>query len=270
MTRWPDVTPSDLQAFCLHLTELGRKRSTRISFANTLQLFFRTMVDSGRVLRNPAVDLPIPPDDLEELVEPPLSEAQIAALFEQHPRESPINLRDVLHLELLYGAGLRVGESVALDLGDIDVANRVLQVRDGKGGKFRVVPLFRGVLAALDAYLAVRASLLRGPDHGALLISSKGKRCITANIQAHLIRLSREPWSPAKRLHPHLFRHSIAVHLLRGGADVKHVQSFLGHSDIETTRRYLRVVPGFLAEVYHKHMPEIAVRVAGMEAPCPG
>lgn len=93
---------------------------------------------------------------------------------------------------------------------------------------------------------------------GALLISTnKGKRCIVANIQ------------PAKRLHPHLFRHSIAV-LLRGGADVKHVQSFLGHSDIETTRRYLRVVPGFLAEVYHKHMPEIAVRVAGMEAPWPG
>ena len=57
---------------------------------------------------------------------------------------------------------------------------------------------------------------------------------------------------------------AIAVHLLRVGADVQHVRLFLGHSDIETTRRYLKVFPGFLAEVYHRHMPQIAVRVAGM------
>lgn len=264
IARWPDVTPATLQAYCLSLAAAGRKRSSRIGIANTISLLFRSLHAAGRVLRDPSRDLPVPADDLDDLPEAPLSEEQVAALFAQHPRATPVDLRDLLHLEILYGCALRVGESVALDVDDLDVPNRQLHVRDGKGGKPRTVPMFGGVLATLDAYLAVRASLLRGPDHGVLLLSGKGKRVIAANLQAHLRRLARQPWCPVRRLHPHQFRHACAVHLLRGGVDIKHIQMLLGHADIEQTRRYTRIVPGLLAEVYHRHMPEIAVRAAGM------
>jgi len=75
----------------------------------------------------------------------------------------------------------------------------------------------------------------------------------------------------AKHLHPHLFRHSIAVHLLRGGADLRHIQAFLGHSSLNTTKIYLRMVPGRLKEEYEKAMPEIAVGLdgGGLAAPAP-
>jgi integrase/recombinase XerD len=105
-------------------------------------------------------------------------------------------------------------------------------------------------------FLAVRRELVRGPDSGALLINPYGKRVRTADFQRLLKKLS-------KRLgfivHPHLLRHSIAVHLLRRGADIRIIQQFLGHADLDTTRIYLRMVPGHLREAYDRSMIVIDV-----------
>jgi len=104
--------------------------------------------------------------------------------------------------------------------------------------------------------LAVRRDLLRGPNHGALFLGVRGRRINLKDLGILMRKVSRVL---GVRVHPHLLRHSIAVHLLRGGADVRYIQHFLGHSSLDTTKIYLRLVPGQLREDYDEAMPEIAV-----------
>ena len=112
---------------------------------------------------------------------------------------------------------------------------------------------------AAQDYLTVRRALVRGPDHGALLLTRTGIRLPERAGCSWFQTLSRSRGPLAAHLHPRLFRHSIVVHLLRGGADIRHVQQFLGHANIETTKIYLRMVPGHLREAYDAAMPVIAV-----------
>jgi site-specific recombinase XerD len=140
-------------------------------------------------------------------------------------------------------------------------------VKSFHGGRERTVPLMQGVAGAVKDYLAVRRTLLRGPDHGALLLDRHGKRVEVGLLRAVLFQLGRKR---GRRLHPHLFRHSIAVHLLRGGAAVRHVQQFLGHANLETTKIYLRMVPGHLRDDYDKAMPLVDVGLPVVQPPAGG
>ena len=115
-----------------------------------------------------------------------------------------------------------------------------------------------GALGALRDYHAVRRHLVVGPDRGALFLTNRGERIGPFVVQHVLTDLSKRAGLP-RRVHPHLLRHSIAVAMLRGGADIRHVQALLGHASIETTKIYLRMVPGHLREEYDKAMPTIAV-----------
>ena len=96
-------------------------------------------------------------------------------------------------------------------------------------------------------------------DHGALLLTRTGIRLPEREVRRWFRALNAERGPAASHLYPHLFRHSIAVHLLRGGADIRQVQQFLGHANVETTKVYLRLVPGHLREEYDAAMPVIAV-----------
>ncbi len=262
--RAADTTPADLDAYMLALVERGLRMRSRQSYGSSITDFFRSLQERGRLLANPARDLPVPDDEIDDLPKSPLSEAEVADLLDTLPRRTPIHLRNALHLELLYSCGLRVGESVALDLDHVDLHRRTLHVARGKSSRERVVPLVSGAVAALNAYLAVRRSLLRGPDHGALLVDIHGDRLDHQVIRAFLNKLSLRRPPEAQKLHPHLFRHSIAVHLLRGGADVRYIQQFLGHVSLGTTKVYLRLVPGRLKDDYDAAMPEIDVGLATM------
>lgn len=255
-TRWHTVTAAQVDAYLLHLTEAGWLPSSRKTAASALRCFTRWLLNAGKVLRDPGVDLHIPEPDEMPLPPAPLSEEQVAALFATVGRASVVDLRIRLHLELLYSCGLRSAEAVQLDLPDLDLDQRTLLVRDGKGGRSRMMPMLACTLSAAADYLALRRELLRGPDHGALLLGVSGKRLPQCAMQDHMRGLSR---TIGFRVYPHLLRHSIAVHLLRRGADIRHIQLFLGHEDLETTKVYLRLVPGQLREDYDKAMPVFPV-----------
>jgi integrase/recombinase XerC len=107
-------------------------------------------------------------------------------------------------------------------------------------------------------YLSQRRHLVVGPDHGALFLNNRGQR-IGAFVVQHLLTDLAKRAGLGRRVHPHLLRHSIAVSMLRGGAEIRHVQALLGHSSMETTKIYLRMVPGHLREEYDKAFPTIAV-----------
>ncbi len=260
--RWVDVTPADLDALLADLAARGRKRATMTGTASILRCFGTWLQERGKVLRNPARDLPIPDDIIPELPKPPLEDAQVADIIDRLPRRSVRDLRNRAIIEVMYGCGLRLNEVVMLDMAhlDLDLAHRTLFVDNGKGGKDRILPLMSGALGALRDYLALRRSLLAGPDSGAVFLNHRGQRINRSAVKGWIRFLSgKHPDKPP--FHAHLFRHSIAVHLLRRGADIRHIQEFLGHARLDTTKVYLRLVPGHLKEDYDEAMPEIDVRV---------
>jgi site-specific recombinase XerD len=254
--RWAEVRADDLDTFLLDLQAQGLRRSTRAGFATVIRLLGAWLTQRGRVLANPARDLPVPDDLTTALPPAPLSEAEVARLIDAVPRRHAVDLRNRCHLELLYGCGLRLAESLGLRTDDVDLAARLVVVRHGKGDKRRVLPLLAPAAGAVRDYLAVRRDLLAGPDHGALLLGHGGRPLPASSFQQWLRRFGR---ALGLDVHPHLLRHSFAVHLLRGGADLRHIAALLGHGDLETTRIYLRLVPGQLREAYDAAMPAIPV-----------
>jgi len=253
-----DVTPADLDAVMTHAREIGRAKKSRVQLAILLKQFFGWLHEQGKVIVDPTLALPLPDDGEADLPDPPLSEAEVRALFDALPRRSVYDLRNACLLELLYGCALRIGEAQGLDVDHIDLGRRVVTVHDGKHGQDRVVPIMGTAQAAVQDYVAVRRTLLKGPDHGALLLSQYGKRWSLPSIYAWFTDLNEARGAEARHLHPHLFRHSVAVHLLRAGADVRYIQQFLGHASLDTTKVYLRLVPGRLKEDYDRAMPDIS------------
>jgi len=256
-----DVSPGDLDALMGDLADRGRAKKTRVQQAILLKQVFGWLQEQGRVVVDPSLTLALPDDGEEDLPDPPLSEAEVRALFDALPRRSVCDLRNACLMELLYGCALRIGEAVRLDVDDIDLSRRVVVLLACKHGQDRVVPIMGTAQAAVQDWLAVRRTLLKGPDQGALLLSQYGKRMAQPSIYRAFDRLNAQRGPTARHLHPHLFRHSIAVHLLRAGADVRYIQQFLGHACLDTTKVYLRLVPGHLREDYDAAMPVIHVGI---------
>jgi integrase/recombinase XerC len=256
---WQEVSTPDLERYVDGLRERRRSERTRQAAIATLRVFFRWLLEQGRILSNPSRNLKVPAVREDgPLLCAPLSEKEVATFLERLPRRNVHELRNLVHVDLLYSAGLRLSESLALNLGDIDLEAQLIHVRNGKGGKSRCVPMMGGLAKSLSAYLERRNALVKGSEVPALLLNSGGKRVSKSAFSKRLVKLNKR-YLPERRIHAHLFRHSIAVHLLRGGTDIRYVQSFLGHNDLESTKIYLRLVPGDLRNAYDAAMPEIQV-----------
>jgi len=258
--RFPDVTPADLEALMQDQADLGKAKDSRVGLACTVRRFFTWLQDHGHVVGNSARGIAVPDEGEPDLPAPPLSEQEVTNLIDALPRATVIDLRNRSMIEIMYGCALRVSEVVDLNTDDIDQARRTLTVRRGKGGySARVLPIMETALAAVRDYLSVRRSQLRGPDTGALLLNQYGRRISVPSIHQWFMELNRRRGPALRHLHPHLLRASLAVHALRGGADIRHVQAILGHARLDTTKIYLRMLPGDLKIDYDKAMPDIEV-----------
>ncbi|MBI1914448.1 MAG: tyrosine-type recombinase/integrase, partial [Planctomycetes bacterium] len=201
--------------------------------------------------RNPAAHLPL--HKLDVLPRDVLSEREAEAVMNAPEARGPGGRRDRAILETLYGTAIRRSECARLDLEDLDLKEGTLLVRDGKGKKDRLVPVAGRAAIALDVYLReVRPHLVRDPKERALFLGRLGTRLSKVTIGL----LVREHGRAAGvKLSPHGLRHACATHLVRRGADVRHVQRLLGHSTIETTARYTRVAIKDLREVFERSHP---------------
>lgn len=185
--------------------------------------------------------------------------------------DGPIGLRDRAILEVLYGAGLRVGECVALDLDHLrwEPDGLTIRVVGGKGGKDREVPLGAPGAAALRAWLAVRDQLLppaarasekTGPKkhvpkgERAVFLGRRGRRLGDRSVRALVYRRCLAAGARA-RVGPHGLRHSFATHLLEGGCDLRSIQAMLGHASLSTTQRYTHLDLGRIVDVYERAHP---------------
>ena len=169
------------------------------------------------------------------------------------PVEVATAIRDRAVLELLYATGIRVGELVGLDLGDVDRERRVIRVL-GKGGKERTVPLGLPAARALDDWCASGRPVLAGPVAGsALFVGARGRRVDPRTVR-RLVH-ARLVAAGAPDLGPHGLRHSAATHLLEGGADLRSVQELLGHASLATTQIYTHVSVERLRASYDRAHP---------------
>ena len=174
----------------------------------------------------------------------------------------PIDLRDKALIEVLYGCMLRISEAVALDLPDVDLDESRVVVRSGKGGKGRVVPLPVRSGDAVQAYLEVRDRLIGkwvqdASDRQALFIGRAGRRLTDITARQRVAMQGRE--AGLRHLHPHALRHAGAVHVLKGGGSVRHVQELLGHARLDTSMTYTRLVPTDLKVAYDAAFPVLRV-----------
>jgi integrase/recombinase XerD len=163
--------------------------------------------------------------------------------------------RDSALLEFLYGTGARVSEAVGLDLGKVDLEDRVVIVT-GKGSKQRLVPLGGKAVTAIARWLPDRMSLVHRAQRGdPVFLNLRGRRLSRQGIFDVVKGSAEKAGIPEEKVSPHVLRHSAATHMVEAGADLRTVQEMLGHATISTTQIYTRVSPAHLVEVYVQAHP---------------
>jgi len=200
--------------------------------------------------------------DPTELIDPPrvrnklptlLGRDEVVRLLSAPDRGKPRGLRDAAMLHSMYAAGLRVSELVRLDLGDLDL-EQALVVAFGKGGKRRVVPLGELARDLVGAYLQSVRPEWAVPGEKAVFVTARG-RPMTRQGFWKLVKAYARGAGIAKEISPHALRHSFATHLLQGGADLRVVQTLLGHADISTTQVYTHVSGEHLRAMHARYHP---------------
>ena len=237
------------QSLGLSRTTLARRATAARVFTAWLARTGRVPSDTGASLGSPRTRRPLPPvlraDQAADLVR---TAAELA------DDGSPVGLRDVAMLELLYATGIRVGELVGLDIDDLDRERDVVRVL-GKGRKERTAPFGRPAARALDRWLAEGRPRLRVEISGpALFLGTRGRRIDQRAVRTLVHRrIADVPGAPD--IGPHGLRHTAATHLLEGGADLRSVQELLGHASLATTQLYTHVTSERLRAAYQQAHP---------------
>lgn len=229
------------------LNAFGWKERRKYEMLHPIKKFYNYLITLAYTRNNPADTIIIQAPRRRPFAYDVPSPAKINGLFkklerETSPRAAPRRLRNLLLLELIYGSGLRRRETASLNVEDIDTENGVVHVL-GKGNKERVVPVTSRAIDVYRRYVKVR-STQRGP----LFLSRNGNRRICS---AQISTIFREKL----RMHPHLFRHACATHMLQNGCNVKFVQALLGHSSLGTTEFYTHLNRKNLEEIVQKKHP---------------
>ncbi len=183
------------------------------------------------------------------------TEAEIEALLQAPDPATDLGLRDRAMLELMYAAGLRVSELVALQLDQLNLQSGIVRVV-GKGGKERIMPIGEEAVAWLQRYLhRARPALLRQrPPNDAVFVTRRGGAMTRHNFW-HIVKRHARQCGISTPLSPHGLRHAFATHLLNHGADLRVVQLLLGHSDISTTQIYTHIARERLQRLHARHHP---------------
>ena len=250
-TRWRG-DPEPVRDFVNGLRREGRRASTQARKVAAIRSFYAFALREGIAERDVGalLDAPRPGSYLPEVLDPD----EVIRILDAPSSEEPIGIRDRAVLELLYACGLRVSELTGLDTDRLDLPG--LQVRViGKGNRERRVPMGEEARERIHRYLAgPRAAWTAGRPTPAVFVSQRGDR-LTRESVWRMVRHWAEVAKVPGRVSPHTFRHSFATHLLEGGADLRVVQTLLGHASISTTQLYTHLTGERLREVYTRAHP---------------
>ncbi|HET7684557.1 MAG TPA: tyrosine recombinase XerC [Marmoricola sp.] len=253
-----DLTTLDLRTLRSWLANQqvrGKSRTTMARRATAVRVFTAWALRTGRAATDPGAQLGRPKSG--RTLPAALNDREVRQLMDSAATAaddgSPVGLRDVAILEVLYATGVRVGELCGLDVDDLDPDRRVLRVF-GKGRKERVVPYGVPADRALVNWLAARPRLFTPGAGAALFLGVRGGRIDPRTVRT-LVHRRLQDVDGAPDLGPHGLRHTAATHLLEGGADLRSVQELLGHASLATTQIYTHVSTDRLRKAYQQAHP---------------
>ncbi len=254
-TPLASVTLETLRSYLDHLRVSGLSNRSIARQVTTLRGFFGFLVEENDIGNNPAELLVSP--KIGSSLPKYLDYSSVNQLLAPPNDASATGLRDHAMLDLLYATGLRVSELIQLRVSDFDEAAGTVRVI-GKGNKQRIVPVGKEALKSVEAYRAgPRSRLLKGRVSPYLFITARGTR-MTRQGFWKLLRAHGKSAGIFRGLSPHVLRHTFATHLLEGGADLRSVQTMLGHADIGTTQIYTHVMRSRLRQTVDQHHPRAA------------
>jgi integrase/recombinase XerC len=235
----------------------GGARTTLSRRAVSVRLFTKWAVKNKYLTKDVAATLATPKGHrtLPEVLDIADAKTAMDSLATRaSEEETPISLRDVAMVELLYATGARVAELCGLDLSDIDYDRQTIRVL-GKGNKERTIPLGNPAMKALNVWLKEgRDSIKNSLSGNAVFLGARGKRIDQRTVRT-VVYNALQAIEGIERLGPHALRHSAATHLLEGGADLRTVQEILGHASLATTQIYTHVSTERLQKAFKQAHP---------------
>jgi len=245
------VEVNDLDEYFDHLKSLNKKTSTISRNLATIRAFYQYLVRTKKVKIDPTVGVRSP--KVEKKVPSILTSEEVELLLEQPKTVDLKGIRDKAMLEFAYATGMRVTEIISLEVSDVNFEQSYVICRTGY--KARNIPLGSISLKALKDYMEkARPILIKNEDEKTLFVNINGKK-LTRQGFWKIVKYYKEQAHIDKDITPHVLRHSFATHLLQNGADLKAIQTMLGHSDISSTQVYMQFQNDALKDVYQKTHP---------------
>jgi integrase/recombinase XerC len=253
--NWKALNNFQVRAFAAGEHAAGiapRSIQRRLSAART---FYEYLMREGHAKNNPALEVRAP--KTKKRLPATLDADQMARLLDFRVDDT-LSTRDKAMMELFYSSGLRLSELVGLDVSAVDLKDRTVRVL-GKGNKTRIVPIGRHAIDALKKWLAQRIAIVKKPGESAsaaapIFVGKTGRPLTVRAVQLRVGTWARRQ-GLSMHVHPHMFRHSFATHLLESSGDLRGVQELLGHADISTTQVYTHLDFQHLASVYDAAHP---------------
>ena len=245
-------TAEQIQAYLDSLYAAGLAGRSVARHLTTIRNFYRHLQREQVMAHNPTELMGAP--KIGQALPHYLNAGDMERLLEAPPAGTPNGMRDRAMLQLLYASGLRVSELCAVELNDLNLTLGYLRVT-GKGNKQRVAPMGQTAIRAIEAYVtAGRPAILKGRASRYIFVTSRGSKMTRQGFWKLLAAHGRS-CGLFHNLSPHVLRHTFATHLLEGGADLRSVQTMLGHADIGTTQIYTHIARDRLRAVVDRHHP---------------
>lgn len=251
--QWSAVDRNLLISYILDLKERNYAPATVARKVAAAKSFFDFLVSEGVIKSDPTENLSSP--RVGKSLPKPLSAAEVEALLAEPAKlSSPEARRDVAMMELLYAAGMRVSELVAMNTGDVNLRAGFVRCF-GKGAKERLIPIHTKAAQALEEYLVEsRPLLLRNKEEDALFLNRRGERLTRQGFWL-ILKAYAKAAGLGTAVTPHAIRHTFATHMLSGGADLRAVQELLGHASISSTQVYTHLTSEHVRQAYEKAHP---------------
>jgi integrase/recombinase XerC len=254
ISEWASIDSQHVRMFAAAEFRRGASPRTIQRRLSALRSFFKYLIRESVLKANPASDIQAP--KAKKRLPATIDVDQMNRLLSFRTDET-LGLRDKAIMELFYSSGLRLSELVGLDLKDVDLVDRTVRVT-GKGQKTRIVPVGSHAIEAITRWLKERTSIAAIGEL-ALFVAQKGSRLGPRAIQLRIARWAKRQ-GLGVHLHPHMFRHSFASHLLESSQDLRGVQELLGHANISTTQVYTHLDFQHLAKIYDQAHPRARKR----------
>ncbi len=250
--KYNKIKEEDIKVYVKYLLEEQNKKPSTISrMIASIRSFYQYEVKNKKVGTDPTENIQSP--KIEKKAPCVLTTKEVELLLEQPTDEDLKGIRDKAMLEFAYATGMRVTEIISLNIEDVNLEQEYVECKTGK--KKRDIPLGKMALAAIKEYInKARDIMIKSDKEKALFVNMNGKR-LTRQGFWKIIKYYQEQAHIDKDITPHTLRHSFATHLLQNGAELKAIQTMLGHSDISSTQVYMQFQHDGLDNIYKKAHP---------------